>query len=204
MSTVMGFLTLLFLLIFVFSVMRAISRGRRRRRMLLEMERRRQLEQATGAPSSPFDGMPFGGLFEHLLSGSGSYAYDMETGRWIDLSRVGAEEWEQWEEPDRGTAPRGGDVLLDEAGRLALLRRTTSRMPTDAVDLEEIAATTEGFSAADLMALTEEAARAARTRSGGAPTATLEPLTQNDLLQALERVGEDRRKGAGIVPPLGP
>lgn len=198
----MGFLTLLFLLFFVFTVVRAIGRGQRRRRMLLEMEQRRRLEQAGGAPVSPFDGMPFGGLFEHLLSGSATYAYDMQTGRWIDLGRLQPGEWDGWEEePDAGSVR--GDVLLDEAGRLALLRRTMSRMPTEAVDLGEIAAMTADFSAADLMALTEEAARAAQARTGGSP-GDLEPLTQNDLLQAFERVGEDRRKRAGIVPPLGP
>jgi transitional endoplasmic reticulum ATPase len=58
--------------------------------------------------------------------------------------------------------------LPDEAGRLALLKLYTARMPTVAVRLEEIAAATEGMSPADIKALCQEAALAAMTRGSEA------------------------------------
>ena len=58
--------------------------------------------------------------------------------------------------------------LPDEAGRLAMLRLHTARMPTVGVRLDELAGH-EGFSPADLKALAQEAALAAmaRRRPGG-------------------------------------
>src|ERR687898_1401830 len=58
--------------------------------------------------------------------------------------------------------------LPDEAGRIALLRMFTARMPTVNVDLEELARETEGMSPADLKALAQEAALAAMSRDGDA------------------------------------
>ena len=54
--------------------------------------------------------------------------------------------------------------LPDEAGRLAMLRLHTARMPTVGVRLDELARETEGLSPADLKALGQEAALAAMAR----------------------------------------
>ena len=56
--------------------------------------------------------------------------------------------------------------LPDEAGRLAMLRLHTARMPTVGVSLEELAQESEGMFPADLKALAQEAALAAMTRTG--------------------------------------
>ncbi|MBD0290393.1 MAG: AAA family ATPase [Thermoleophilia bacterium] len=77
---------LLFLLMFLFMSLAARAS---RRRALDEAERRRAARRdhergersRGGLPSSPF-----AGLLEMLLSGSGSYAYDPETGQWVDIS----------------------------------------------------------------------------------------------------------------------
>ena len=71
----------------------------RRRRELEEQHRAeesargRAVEEAgavDAAAVSPFGMFPFGGLFEGLLTGPGSwsrsYAFDEETGRWVDIS----------------------------------------------------------------------------------------------------------------------
>jgi transitional endoplasmic reticulum ATPase len=79
------------LLALVFSVIRAARRERAR----MEARRRREAELAKGGGSpgsgfSPFAGMPFGGLFDQLLSGPGTWSraleYDPETGRWVDVT----------------------------------------------------------------------------------------------------------------------
>jgi len=77
--------------------------------------------------------------------------------------------------------------LPDEAGRLAILRLHTARMPTVAVDLEELARATQGFSPADLKALAQEAALAAMTRSGGRAESA-GSVTQADFEEALARL----------------
>ena len=76
----------------------SVVRSARRQRERIEAERKRREElrrSGGGEGSSPFAGMPFGGLFETLLSGPGMWSrsleYDPETGRWVDVS----------EEPDR-------------------------------------------------------------------------------------------------------
>jgi len=75
--------------------------------------------------------------------------------------------------------------LPNEAGRLAMLRLHTARMPTVGVSFEELAQKTEGMSPADLKALAQEAALAAMTRSGaGDPTPAVE---HQDFLAALDR-----------------
>jgi ATP-dependent 26S proteasome regulatory subunit len=75
--------------------------------------------------------------------------------------------------------------LPDEAGRLAMLRLHTARMPTVGVRLEEIARDSEGLSPADLKALAQEAALAAMSRSGADdPTPAVE---QGDFFEAIRR-----------------
>src|SRR5688572_18806769 len=78
------------LLILAFSVIRSA----RRQREQLEARRRREEELARSGgaqgPGSPFAGMPFGGLFDQLLTGPGSWGrsleYDPETGQWVDVT----------------------------------------------------------------------------------------------------------------------
>jgi transitional endoplasmic reticulum ATPase len=90
-------ITLTLLLVFVLLMLAmSITRANRRRRRMIEEERRRQAELArrspgaAGAPPSPFGSMPFGSLFEHLLTGPGSWSraleLDPETGRWVDVT----------------------------------------------------------------------------------------------------------------------
>jgi ATP-dependent 26S proteasome regulatory subunit len=82
--------------------------------------------------------------------------------------------------------------LPDEAGRLAMLRLHSVRMPTVGVRLEELARDTDGLSPADLKALCQEAALAAmaRTSDPGAGTAAAgQPaVTHEDFVQALGRL----------------
>jgi transitional endoplasmic reticulum ATPase len=90
-------ITLAVLLVVVL-LMLALSVGRanRRRRRMVEEERRRQAElaqrshRATVPPQSPFGDMPFGSLFEQLLTGPGAWSraleIDPETGRWVDVT----------------------------------------------------------------------------------------------------------------------
>jgi transitional endoplasmic reticulum ATPase len=75
--------------------------------------------------------------------------------------------------------------LPDEAGRLAMLRLHTARMPTLGVSLEEIARNTDGLSPADLKSLAQEAALAAMARS--APNDPTPAVEQTDFLEALRR-----------------
>jgi ATP-dependent 26S proteasome regulatory subunit len=58
------------------------------------------------------------------------------------------------------------------------------------VRLEEIAAAAEGWSPADLKALTQEAALAAMTRDGSAAEAPA--VTHDDFRSALDRLRETR------------
>jgi len=86
--------------------------------------------------------------------------------------------------------------LPDEAGRLAMLKLHTARMPTVGVQLEELAAATDGFSPADLKSLAQEAALAAMTRTGeGAATPT---VNHEDFVEAIARlqVGRERETAA--------
>ena len=86
--------------------------------------------------------------------------------------------------------------LPDEAGRLAMLRLHTARMPTVGVSLEDLARDSEGMSPADLKSLAQEAALAAMTRSG--PDDLTPAIEQRDFVEALERhrVGTAARVGA--------
>ncbi len=73
--------------------------------------------------------------------------------------------------------------LPDEAGRLAILRLNTARMPTVGVRLEELARETEGSSPADLKALCQEAGLAAM--AGGDQIAA---VSHEHFTEALTRV----------------
>jgi transitional endoplasmic reticulum ATPase len=81
--------------------------------------------------------------------------------------------------------------LPDEAGRIAILRLHTARMPTVGVDLEDLSAATEGFSPADLKGLCQEAALAAMARddAGDAPA-----VTQEDFREAIARLRPDEAR----------
>jgi transitional endoplasmic reticulum ATPase len=76
--------------------------------------------------------------------------------------------------------------LPDEAGRLALLKLNTARMPTVAVRLEEIARETDGMSPADIKALCQEAALAAMTRGSEGS------VTHDDFTDAVELMRSGR------------
>ena len=87
--------------------------------------------------------------------------------------------------------------LPDEAARLAILRLFTARMPTLAVDLEDLARRTEGLSPADLKSLCQEAALAAMARARAAGT---EAVTQEDFDEALKRLRpEETRRPVGFA-----
>ena len=85
--------------------------------------------------------------------------------------------------------------LPDELGRAAILRLNTARMPTVGVDLETLAAETEGFSPADLKGLCQEAALAAMARdeAGDAPA-----VTHEDFREAIARLRPDAPHPAGV------
>jgi transitional endoplasmic reticulum ATPase len=88
--------------------------------------------------------------------------------------------------------------LPDEAGRLAMLKLHTVRMPTMGVRFEELAAATEGFSPADLKSLAQEAALAAMTREGeGVETPS---VTHEDFLEAVARLQSGRSRTASPLP----
>ncbi len=77
--------------------------------------------------------------------------------------------------------------LPDAAGRLALLKLQTARMPTVSVSLEGLAERTDGMSPADLKALCQEAGLAAMARGGDSA------VTQADFDEALERMRSGRQ-----------
>ena len=72
--------------------------------------------------------------------------------------------------------------LPDEAGRLAILRFHSARMPTVGVNLEELGRDTEGMSPADLKAVCQEAGLTAMARDGAAS------VTHEDFEEALRRL----------------
>jgi transitional endoplasmic reticulum ATPase len=79
--------------------------------------------------------------------------------------------------------------LPDEAGRLAMLRLHSARMPTVGVRLEELARDTDGLSPADLKALCQEAALAAMARiTDGAADGASTTVTHEDFAEALARM----------------
>jgi transitional endoplasmic reticulum ATPase len=79
------------LMLFLVVVMVAISRIGSASRRRAEEEARRQEELARaqgGEPVSPFELMPFGGIFEDLFRGmeTRSYRIDPETGEWVEMT----------------------------------------------------------------------------------------------------------------------
>jgi transitional endoplasmic reticulum ATPase len=82
-----------------------------------------------------------------------------------------------------GRLSRVIDIPLPDAdGRLAILTMLTAAMPLDAVDVEELALQTEGFSGADLNGLCQQAAIEALVRRS---TGTVN-VTAHDFDQALD------------------
>ena len=72
--------------------------------------------------------------------------------------------------------------LPDADSRLEILKLLTAGMPLHAIDLEELALETEGFSGADLKGLCQQAAVEAMIRSGDKGTAA---VTKEDVARAL-------------------
>jgi transitional endoplasmic reticulum ATPase len=104
-------LTLLFLLFLLVIFLSLASASRRRRRALEEQARGE--EEARGAvgpkPLSPFDGFPFGGLLESMMTGMGarSFRYDERTGEWVEVTAETLDpEAESQGEPDQAPSPR--------------------------------------------------------------------------------------------------
>jgi transitional endoplasmic reticulum ATPase len=88
--------------------------------------------------------------------------------------------------------------LPDEAGRLAMLRLHTARMPTVGVRFDELAAATEGFSPADLKSLAQEAALAAMSRTDG--SVETPAVTHDDFAEAVERLQAGRSRPGVPLP----
>jgi transitional endoplasmic reticulum ATPase len=82
--------------------------------------------------------------------------------------------------------------LPDKAGRLAMLRLHTARMPTVGVRFDELAAETEGFSPADLKSLAQEAALAAMSRTDDGVESPA--VTHDDFAEAVERLQAGRSR----------
>jgi transitional endoplasmic reticulum ATPase len=79
--------------------------------------------------------------------------------------------------------------LPDEAGRLAIIRLYSARMPTVGVRLDEIARETDGLSPADLKALCQEAGMVAMARSAAAGDGAGTPgVSHEDFVEALDRM----------------
>jgi len=89
--------------------------------------------------------------------------------------------------------------LPDEAGRLAMLRLHSARMPTVGVRLEELARDSEGLSPADLKALCQEAALAAMARDASSPGAATAVVTHEDFAEALARIHAGRQSARGAI-----
>ena len=89
--------------------------------------------------------------------------------------------------------------LPDEAGRLAMLRLHSARMPTVGVRLEELARDSEGASPADLKAMCQEAALAAMARSVGETNGSGHPpsITHEDFLEGLSRMKASKAAAEG-------
>ena len=92
--------------------------------------------------------------------------------------------------------------LPDEQGRLAILRLHSQRMPTRAVDLEDIARKAEDFSPADLKALCQEAALAALARTDGNGEGPSDQaaaaVTHADFEEALKRMRDTQSSETAV------
>ena len=89
----------------------SVSRSARRQRERMEEERRRREAVARhGGGTSPFEGMPFGGLFDTLLSGPGmssrSLEYDPQTGEWVEVD-------DAVPQPGQGNTHQDGNLHQD-------------------------------------------------------------------------------------------
>jgi SpoVK/Ycf46/Vps4 family AAA+-type ATPase len=95
--------------------------------------------------------------------------------------------------------------LPDEAGRLAILRLHTARMPTVGVRFEELATETEGFSPADLNALSQEAALVAMERGQAQSVeAAVTPRPLRGGTDAAAPEPGDRRAGRRLARVIRP
>lgn len=82
-------LLLLLFLVLVMTIVGRVGGASRRRAEEEEARRREELRRAGGGePVSPFDLLPFGGLFGDLLRGmeTRSYRIDPETGEWVEMT----------------------------------------------------------------------------------------------------------------------
>jgi transitional endoplasmic reticulum ATPase len=125
------------------------ARRREEERERAEMERLARDGRTNGAPSR-FDGMPFGGLFDALLSGgrgwSRSYEYDAETGRWIDVSQRHPEPVEESVEPAQASArrprrrPRQSAMSSPLGGLLGMPQGTEFEVqpPDELIDFDDV------------------------------------------------------------------
>src|SRR4051794_21081064 len=83
-------LSLMLMLFFIFMMASIWARLARRRRRIEEERARVEAAERGGngsAGESPFSMMPFGGLFEQMMTmgGGGSYTYDPQTGEWVEI-----------------------------------------------------------------------------------------------------------------------
>jgi transitional endoplasmic reticulum ATPase len=117
MSLLLLPLLLMLLLVVVGSMM-----GRAARRRAMEDELRREEESRLGAETDadlpPHAMFPFGGLFEAMLGGAHSYAYDPETGQWVDITD---------EVPADVAEPDGGQASDSDASTRRRSRRAPGR-----------------------------------------------------------------------------
>ncbi|MET4048058.1 ATPase [Rhodococcus sp. 1163] len=84
-------------------------------------------------------------------------------------------------------------TLPDSAGRKALLEHLLRKVPTDALELNEVASRTPGFVVGDLAALVREAALRAASRASDNKSDPV--IVQSDLLAALEVIRPLSRSG---------
>jgi transitional endoplasmic reticulum ATPase len=107
-------LTLIFLvvvLVLVMSMVGSVNRARRRaaeeQQRAYEEEVRRRQGGSGDEPVSPFEGMPFGSIFEAMLGGgmARSYEYDERTGQWVDVTERRPQPMPEQPEPQREGAP---------------------------------------------------------------------------------------------------
>lgn len=105
----MIFLPFLLLLLLMFFAVGAMSRAAARRRRALEQEYARD-QPLSRDPATPplFGRSPFASLLEEMMTGAGarSYAYDPETGHWVDVSDRKPDPVEPPERPAREVRPQ--------------------------------------------------------------------------------------------------
>ncbi len=133
----------LILLVFVIAAVASIAGSISRRRRLEEQERR-ALEAARrqrgGAEDdaqhptamSPFGMLPFGGLFEHLLSmqGARSFRIDPRTGEWVEVTDEEPLPLEEEPQPKPEQTPPGDGASREATAAAARKRRRAQRART--------------------------------------------------------------------------